>query len=125
MRRRRSRRRAAAREPLAEALASSSAWAPRRGRRRRARELELAGRGRRRGRRGRPRRARRSTALTPQELHVALHVGRGLSNREVAGALFVSSRTVEAHLRQIYRKLDLRSRTELARLVAGLERLDA
>ena len=42
-------------------------------------------------------------------------VGSGRTNLEVAEALFVSVRTVESHLGRIYRKLGLRSRTELAR----------
>ncbi len=55
--------------------------------------------------------------LTPQELEVALAVARGATNREVASALFVSPKTIEAHLSRIFRKLGVRSRTELAKLV--------
>ena len=42
-------------------------------------------------------------------------MGSGLTNREVANALFLSVSTVEANLRRIYRKLGVRSRTELSR----------
>ena len=53
--------------------------------------------------------------LTPNELRIATLVGEGKTNKEVASALFVTDRTVESALTQIYRKLDVRSRTELAR----------
>jgi DNA-binding CsgD family transcriptional regulator len=53
-------------------------------------------------------------ALTPQELTVARLVSDGASNREVAAALFVTEKTVEAHLTRIYRKLGLRRRGQLA-----------
>jgi DNA-binding CsgD family transcriptional regulator len=57
--------------------------------------------------------------LTPQELQVALTVARGATNREAAAALFLSPKTIEFHLRNIYRKLGVRSRTELvARLLS-------
>ena len=52
--------------------------------------------------------------LTPQELQVALHVAQGATNAEVAAELFLSPRTVEFHLRNAYRKLGVRSRTEMA-----------
>ena len=52
--------------------------------------------------------------LTPHELQVATLIGRGATNREAAAALFVSPKTIEYHLASIYRKLDVRSRTELA-----------
>jgi len=55
--------------------------------------------------------------LSPQELQVARAVGRGLNNIEAAAALFVSRKTVEAHLTRVYRKLGIRSRTELTRLM--------
>ena len=55
--------------------------------------------------------------LSPQELQVALAVGRGLSNIDAAAALFVSRKTVEAHLTRVYRKLGVHSRTELACLL--------
>ena len=53
-------------------------------------------------------------ALTAQELQVALAVSRDLSNRQVAGELYLSPRTVEFHLGHVYRKLGIRSRTGLA-----------
>jgi DNA-binding CsgD family transcriptional regulator len=59
--------------------------------------------------------------LTPHELQVAFLVADGLSNRDAAEALFLSPKTVEHHLGQIFRKLGIRRRTELARLVAAPE----
>ena len=59
-------------------------------------------------------RAPSSLALTPTEEKVAALVASGSTNREVAEALFVSVHTVEANLKRIYRKLGVRSRTELA-----------
>jgi DNA-binding CsgD family transcriptional regulator len=54
--------------------------------------------------------------LTAQELQIAHFVAQGLSNRDVAAQLFLSPRTIAAHLRNIFRKLGISSRTELARL---------
>jgi DNA-binding CsgD family transcriptional regulator len=59
-------------------------------------------------------RAPSTLALTPTEDKVAALVASGSTNREVAEALFVTVHTVEAHLKRIYRKLGVRSRTELA-----------
>jgi DNA-binding CsgD family transcriptional regulator len=53
--------------------------------------------------------------LTPTEHRVAALVAEGSSNRETAEALFISVRTVEDNLSKIYRKLHVRSRTQLAR----------
>lgn len=53
--------------------------------------------------------------LTETERRVAELVAEGLSNREVAGRLFLSVRTVEANLSRVYDKLGIRSRSELAR----------
>lgn len=61
----------------------------------------------------RERGARPSDALTAQELHVARLVVTGATSREVAAQLFVSPRTVEAHLRTIFRKLGITSRRQL------------
>ena len=55
--------------------------------------------------------------LTPAESRIAALVARGAKNREIAQALFMSVATVEAHLTRVYRKLDIRSRSELTRLV--------
>ncbi len=55
------------------------------------------------------------STLTPTEKRVAELVADGLSNKEVAAALFVTTHTVEGHLSRIYEKLGVRSRTELAR----------
>jgi DNA-binding CsgD family transcriptional regulator len=62
-----------------------------------------------------PRRPGGISELTPQELQVALAVASGASNREAAAALFLSPKTVEFHLTRVYSKLEVRSRTELAR----------
>ena len=59
-------------------------------------------------------RAPSSLELTPTEERVAALVAAGSTNREAADALFVSIHTVEANLKRIYRKLGVRSRTELA-----------
>jgi DNA-binding CsgD family transcriptional regulator len=56
--------------------------------------------------------------LTPTEQEVAELVGSGLTNREAASALFMTVSTVEANLRRIYRKLGVRSRTELSRRIS-------
>jgi DNA-binding NarL/FixJ family response regulator len=53
--------------------------------------------------------------LTPSERRIARLVAEGRTNKEVAAALVVAERTVESTLTQVYRKLDVRSRTELAR----------
>jgi DNA-binding CsgD family transcriptional regulator len=52
--------------------------------------------------------------LTPQELQVARFVARGLPTREVAAQLFLSPRTIDYHLRNVFAKLGVSSRTELA-----------
>jgi DNA-binding CsgD family transcriptional regulator len=69
----------------------------------------------------RPRRAALSgvDALTASELRVARLAADGMTNREIAQALFVTPRTVETHLTQIYRKLDIESRQGLAAALAG------
>lgn len=60
-----------------------------------------------------PRRPEPTDELTPQEEQVAHAVASGMTNREAADALFVSTKTIETHLTRIYRKLRVRSRTEL------------
>jgi DNA-binding CsgD family transcriptional regulator len=62
--------------------------------------------------------------LTPHELQLALMVGRGVTNKEASAALFVSPKTVEAHLHHIYVKLGIRSRTELVRVLAREDMLE-
>jgi DNA-binding CsgD family transcriptional regulator len=54
--------------------------------------------------------------LTEQELQIARFVSEGLTNREVAAQLFLSPRTIDFHLRNVYKKLGINSRTALARL---------
>lgn len=69
---------------------------------------ELARVGRRRG---------AQTELTETERRVAELVARGMTNKEAAAALFMSPKTVEAHLARTYRKLGIRSRAELGRIM--------
>lgn len=59
--------------------------------------------------------------LTSTETRIAELVATGLKNREIASELFVSPATVEAHLTRIYRKLAIRSRSDLARRVTEWE----
>lgn len=65
---------------------------------------------------GRPRREalRGRSALTGRELRVAELAAGGMTNRQIAQTLFLSSRTVEHHLRAAYRKLGIASREELS-----------
>ena len=58
-------------------------------------------------------------ALTPQELQIAVLVAEGRRNKEIAGALFLSIRTVEFHLTRVYRKLGVANRAALASRLAG------
>jgi DNA-binding CsgD family transcriptional regulator len=70
-------------------------------------------------------RARSDGGLTPTEERVAALVAEGLTNQEVAARLFMTVRTVETNLTRIYQKLEIRSRTELARRMATGEALGA
>ena len=102
---RRAKRRGEARTTLESALAvfeelGAALWAERA----RAEIARLGGR-----------RARDRDELTETERRIAELAADGRSNREIAGELFVSERTVEANLTRAYRKLGVRSRTELAR----------
>ena len=63
-------------------------------------------------------RPRRDRELTNAEQRVAALVAEGQTNREVAAQLFTTIGTVEAHLTRIYRKLGVRSRTQLSRAIA-------
>jgi DNA-binding CsgD family transcriptional regulator len=57
-------------------------------------------------------------SLTPSERRVAQMAAEGHTNREVAQALFVSPKTVEVHLSSVYRKLEIRSRSQLPAALA-------
>jgi len=110
---RRSKQRGEAREPLTQALdeferLGARPWAERA-------RTELRATGGPTGAR-RPRAA--AEQLTPHELQIAVLVSQGMTNREAAAALFLSPKTIEYHLGQIYRKLDVRGRAQLARYMA-------
>jgi DNA-binding CsgD family transcriptional regulator len=61
-------------------------------------------------------------ALSAQERRVTALASEGLSNREIAEALFLSRRTIEMHLTSAYRKLDVASRQQLPAALAGSRR---
>jgi predicted ATPase/DNA-binding CsgD family transcriptional regulator len=61
---------------------------------------------------------RTSTVLTRREREVAALIGEGLSNKEIAGKLVISVRTVEAHVEHILTKLDFTARTQVAHWIA-------
>lgn len=104
---RRARRRAEARPPLREGMELAHGSGATALVERARDELRAAG--------ARPRNVMRSgvDALTPSERRVAALAARGLTNVEVAQALFVTTRTVETHLSAAYRKLGIASRTAL------------
>jgi DNA-binding CsgD family transcriptional regulator/tetratricopeptide (TPR) repeat protein len=58
-----------------------------------------------------------TAGLTPSEQRVAELAASGMTNRDIAGALFISAKTVEANMTQVYRKLGIRSRAELGRMM--------
>jgi DNA-binding CsgD family transcriptional regulator len=62
-------------------------------------------------------------ALTAGELRVARLAAEGLTNREIAQALFITTKTAKAHLSGVYRKLEITRRGQLAGALSGL--LDA
>jgi DNA-binding NarL/FixJ family response regulator len=56
-------------------------------------------------------------SLTKRELEIAGLVTDRLTNREIAGALFLSDKTIESHMRNIFLKLGVSSRVEVARVI--------
>jgi DNA-binding CsgD family transcriptional regulator len=102
---RRSGHRRAAREPLGRALEIAREFGGEALARRAREELVASG--------ARPR-ADGRTSLTESELRVARLAAQGMTNRQIAQALFLTARTVETHLTHTYRKLDLSSRADLA-----------
>jgi DNA-binding CsgD family transcriptional regulator len=71
------------------------------------------------GERARPRTTGTADELTPQEAQIARLVSQGDSNRDIAAQLFLSPSTVDYHLRKVFRKLGVASRTQLARAMTA------
>ncbi|MEU6410796.1 AAA family ATPase [Microbispora sp. NPDC046933] len=111
---RRSRRPGAAREHLHGALETFERYGARRWSEHARAELRAAGES------VRPSGSRSEAGrlLTAQQFQIAGLVAEGATNREVAARLFISPRTVEHHLRNIFARLGVRSRVELTRLLS-------
>ena len=107
---RRTRRRVDAREQLRAALATFEDLDARPWAERAASELRAS------GETARKRDPSTAGTLTAQEVQVASLVKQGMSNREVAAQLFLSPRTIDFHLRNVFAKTGISSRTELAGL---------
>jgi DNA-binding CsgD family transcriptional regulator len=105
---RRERRRIDAREHLRTALEAFTSIGSEGFARRAERELLAT------GERARKRTVDTRDDLTPQEEQVARLAAEGTTNREIAAQLFITQSTVEYHLRKAFRKLDVKSRTQLA-----------
>ena len=105
---RRERRRIDAREHLRTALEAFTGMGSEAFASRAERELLAT------GERARKRTVDTRDDLTPQEEQVARLAAEGTTNREIAAQLFITQSTVEYHLRKVFRKLDVKSRTQLA-----------
>ena len=106
---RRERRRIDARKHLRIALEAFTSMGAEAFARRAERELLAT------GERARKRTVDTLDQLTPQETQIARLAASGDTNREIAAQLFISPSTVEYHLRKVFRKLDVKSRTQLAK----------
>jgi DNA-binding CsgD family transcriptional regulator len=113
---RRTNRRAEARTPLREALTLAHRCGAAPLEQRAQDELLAAG--------ARPRRLAVSgvESLTPSEQRIAAMAAQPMTNRDIAQALFVTPKTVEMHLNNIYRKLGISSRTQLPQALADVAR---
>jgi DNA-binding CsgD family transcriptional regulator len=109
---RRERRRLDARKQLRTALDMFTSMGTEAFARRAERELLAT------GERARKRTVDTLDQLTPQEEQIARLAAKGTTNREIATQLFITQSTVEYHLRKAFRKLDVKSRTQLAHRIS-------
>ena len=114
---RRRNRRTEARELLREALDIAHVWMPNRSRSKQRPTCARRVRGRVASS------SRGLESLTASERRIAEIASQGLTNREIAQTLFITTRTVEGHLTSVFRKLQLDSRNELQTALAGDARI--